>query len=552
MPNIPEYLIRESIPISTGAPLANDFDPAARELMNFGDRMLARAEQFSRQMDTVHAARAVNSFKDEERSFLVESKQRMGMDAEGVTDQGKEFYAKSQEKYGKGLSAGASLLYTAQMASLKDNGIDSLAAHESAQMKAARTDTIEKSFTAIRDDTVAGKYETPDKLEEAVEQHVLLMDTLFPGEGHDAAAAKVRAQSYKLYIEQTAIHSPEMIPGLVARWQGKVDAKDLWEGKNLAEQVMSERNMGAAYESLVTQFGTNHNKMILTAMDPRWGRSNGLTFKAQRQLVESLKADRSNYEHVEDRKETLYRRSQAQVGLDTYLKYYKGELSVDELHRRASRGMIDRETLSGIQSLMKQAKDAEIRGPKIDNPFAVHDAYEMMKRDDPEFESKLKIGMDAGSIKPETAEKLLQQRSDQRFKNAFNYIDDILKPGVFDKYSPDIRVRYGEAMDLLYKELARPENKDRPPLDVAKEVGNRYVGDLTRTIIGLPAPKGFTGDRESVADIQAHRAKLAEEIRNGKISREEADFEAVLLERHLQLARELEDMRKKVQAGGKK
>ena len=101
-----------------------------------------------------------------------------------------------------------------------------------------------------------------------------------------------------------------------------------------------------------------------------------------------------------------------------------------------------------------------------------------------------------------------------------------------DKWSPDIHLRYADAI-LEYSMRVRQGQK---PLDVGRDIVDRYTDHISRTIVGLPVPRFLSGEKRNISDLRDAQRKTAEAYLNNQLSKEEYTFETNNLSMLIDLA----------------
>jgi hypothetical protein len=156
----------------------------------------------------------------------------------------------------------------------------------------------------------------------------------------------------------------------------------------------------------------------------------------------------------------------------------------------------------------------------VNDPFFVGDLVSRIKLGEDVTED-LQAGLRDGKISHQTYIDFRGQSSSKAFQLGLSYIEDALKPSPAEKWNPDVHLRYADAA----LEFSMRTSKGQPPVDVARDIVDRYTDHIKRTIIGLPVPRFLSGDKRNVSDLREAQRKTAEAFLNNQLSKEEYKLE---------------------------
>lgn len=197
--------------------------------------------------------------------------------------------------------------------------------------------------------------------------------------------------------------------------------------------------------------------------------------------------------------------------------YITGQIVQRKIDPMKGRGMIDR--------LRAEAQKGAV---KINNPVVVGDlASDIESGLDVEgLGDRLDAALINEDIKTETYITLKSKMANREFRRGISYINRSLKPGFLDKWSSDTHIRHAEAIDDYQVMVAGGMD----PVEAAREIVDRNIGDVRRSITGLRKPYLLEGDKTDGMALALARTLTVDKFKNGGLTLEEYKREIFLID----------------------
>lgn len=496
--------------------------------------LFVRSQEIQTEEAMVDAQDAMVAFNEANRNYLNQQIQRTGTTARGVHGEGSEFYEKSYAEITAGMSDKAKTFFRQRFDPTREASLNQLAAHEAREHQATKLNSLEVSASNLRKQILAGT--TPEVLERELAAHFESMRTMWPGVDHSAAYQKFAEGNITEFLTQAAVNDPSNIDKLLERYEEVIPGETLLKIKALADKQMETENKGDIYNVLISKNGDNHFQSIADLANPKNWDEMGINFKTSRQLIEAFKANIVNTEYARDLQEERRNEMWEANDQQTWLDFFNGNLTNEELFRRAAADEIPRTTVTGIMGWKRSGAASA-----TDNWLVAGDLWDRMARGEDIRADALKAASQ-GQIKGVTYISMIKKQGDQEYKRGLQAIKSALKPSEFERWNPDKNYRFKEAVEMFNGALAADTEKQFTPMEIANQVLNRYSTDLRRTFAGMPAPKYLPEGKSKMDRMALDEAAMqtTREHAAGRLSDEEFLFEMQLLQDSMNMLIEFE------------
>ncbi len=312
----------------------------------------------------------------------------------------------------------------------------------------------------------------------------------------------------------------------------------LQEFQGKAGDLSVRMHLAADPQSTMTLLSSDDYQTYYPGLDPFKRMSH---LKAAQTRVDQIEAQEiAERERQEREADELVEEAQEATYNDLQLALVEGRLTRPMLASAIRQRKIDPDKVN----VLRNALDDQAEGVEAEeNPYVKANLAEAVAlgRD---VRMDLDRARENGQIDGDTYVSLRRQAADQNYRSGAAYVDDALKLGMADKWSPDKNLRYAEAMD----EYSALVQSGLAPEVASKQVVNNFMRDRRRSISGIPKPRLLQGDKQDLQALQNAMQQTVQKWQQGQMSPEVYQRETTRIEELMELARELEQSRAAIES----
>lgn len=492
-----------------------------QSLQQFGDALAINLNRIEIERDTAAAHEALYSFSDRARQKYAEMRQRKGGDAIGAHDEYKQWYDDQIKSTISDLRRGLQQdIFRSKAMSRRDRDLQSLAGHESAEgirykasQAAAGVESAIKDAQLYADDT--------GRIDALIIDAHNLIDFSRPGLDNSAEKSDVDFKIRSAAISALMLSDPLKAKSVFETWAPMMGPQAAALRNEVDKEWLYKQAKINAPGRFDLQFDFVSNM-------------NGVDGDVKRAVIGRIGTDEAEYESRERSARAEHKIETDENDFATWQQYYNGTLTTVGLDQLASERKISLQAYRAIQEKMRNS------GAEINNAVVVGEIASALASG-VDVNQMLKDALHAGHIKTETYISMVGKAANREYKDGMQYLARSMKPGLLDRYNPDVNRRWADAA-LRYNSLVA---RGSDPMEASQQVVESYMGGVARSINGLPAPKYLQGnDKMDIAALQNAQIQTAEAFKMGEMDISEYNYQMKTLEALMKLANQYGDATK--------
>lgn len=472
-----------------------------KSVQQFGQDLAVNIARIEKERDVSRAHEALYQFSEQARVKYDELRQRKGGNAIGSREEFRTWYDDNIKRTVKDLRPGLQTdLFRSKAMVRRESDLDAMSRHEASEHSRYKVSQAKSALdSAVKDAALYS--DDPERIDGIIRDAHQWIDVANPGLDNSAAKSendfKIRsaALSYLLRAD------PDKAKALFQRWEGVMGpAADVLRNDIDKEWLYKQAKIAAPGQ---------YDKQFDFAMA-----APGIDGDVKRAVIGRISTDQAEYESRERDARANHKVVTDENDYAAWQEVYAGTMTTTKLDDLASKRRISLSAYRAIQAKLRNPTEAN-------NPRVVGEIADAISNG-VDAKTLLDQALADGNIKTETYISMVGKLSSREYKDGLTYLENALKPNIADRYNPDIHRRHADAV-LRFNNLVE---QGTDPVDAATDVVQSYLGDVGRTINGLPSPRYLKGQNKS--DLNAlfdAMTDTAAAFSRGELSTDDYNYE---------------------------
>ena len=213
------------------------------------DALAERHAEIEYERDEMDVVKALGKLGDAERLYLAEEEARPLTEVSGTLKRGGEWYKESVRAIsGELRSKNAQEIFQMKAEPKRANGLNRLAGHMAQQHRVQKKHELEGMQANLFSDINIGM--TPEQLDQGIRDLNVKIKGYYKGANTDAIKLNAKTALINAYLKDAAISKPELIPGLIKRYDKDLSEQDAKSIKDIALKSLTGIEIGDIYDDI--------------------------------------------------------------------------------------------------------------------------------------------------------------------------------------------------------------------------------------------------------------------------------------------------------------